>query len=79
MAETAAETGLSGTNGLFEVAARTYRLRRSQSSMSSQVIIWKAVYHKPIAQNTTRHTPFVCKHCYRIMSSCSSPYQPMLS
>lgn len=33
VAETAAETGLSGTNGLFEVAARSYRLRRSQSSM----------------------------------------------
>jgi hypothetical protein len=36
VAETAAETGLSGTNGLFEVASRTYRLRRSQASMSSQ-------------------------------------------
>lgn len=33
VAETAAETGLSGTNGLFEVAARSYRLRRSQSSI----------------------------------------------
>lgn len=33
VAETAAETGLSGANGLFEVAAKSYRLRRSQSSM----------------------------------------------
>ncbi len=33
VADTAAETGLSGANGLFEVAARSYRMRRSQSSM----------------------------------------------
>ena len=35
MAETAAETGLSGTNGLFEVASKTYRdkARRAKASM----------------------------------------------
>ena len=35
VAETAAETGLSGTNGLFEVASKTYRekLSRDQASM----------------------------------------------
>ena len=33
VAETPAETGLSGTNGLFEVASQTYRekMRRSQA------------------------------------------------
>ena len=35
VAETAAETGLSGTNGLFEVASKTYRdkARRAKASM----------------------------------------------
>ena len=35
VAETAAETGLSGTNGLFEVASKTYRdkARRAKSTM----------------------------------------------
>ena len=35
VAETAAETGLSGTNGLFEVASKTYRdkTRRAKASM----------------------------------------------
>ena len=34
VAETAAETGLSGTNGLFEVASKTYREKIRQSQMS---------------------------------------------
>ena len=34
VAETAAETGLSGTNGLFEVASKTYREKMRQSQMS---------------------------------------------
>ena len=34
VAETAAETGLSVTNGLFEVASKTYREKVRQSQMS---------------------------------------------
>ena len=64
VAETAAETGLSGTNGLFEVASRTYRekLRRSQASMDDPDYSSSSDEEGPAVQHSKTGTQLIRSH-----------------
>ena len=64
VAETAAETGLSGTNGLFEVASRTYRekLRRSQASMDEADYSSSSDEEGPAVQQSRTGTQLIRSH-----------------
>ena len=64
VAETAAETGLSGTNGLFEVASRTYRekLQRSQASMDEADYSSSSDEEGPAMQQSRTGTQLIRSH-----------------
>ena len=64
VAETAAETGLSGTNGLFEVASRTYRekLQRSQASMDDADYSSSSDEEGPAVQHSKTGTQLIRSH-----------------
>jgi hypothetical protein len=64
VAETAAETGLSGTNGLFEVASRTYwqKLRQSQASMDEADYSSSSDDEGPTVQHSRTGTQLIRSH-----------------
>lgn len=64
MAETAAETGLSGTNGLFEVASKTYRekLRRNKASMDEADYASSSDDEGPPLQHSKSGTQLIRSH-----------------